>query len=320
MSDPARQKAVLQQVNQFWSMLDDMSQNNPEGYRTFIERQLREGTEYHSPPQPNACLRTSVLGSKEALLYINVCGWKRVPAPPSDTEPVPVCGGRLEMESEGNEQYSVLDVAFSPDVLMKIEKNKQEQEQLYVLTLRFAQQQFGLSLSQHYIVTKDKMKGSLQNMKRRLMLSPQQPNSFNQNSKPDPAPSLLQQIFSLRQAGNEGDTSIQLSVDQEDKQSRSGLIEVISSTDTAQPQQPNHHLSVTADPTGTGKSLQLTVELPGVSSVSQCQLRISQDDILLEVEDLYHLHLQLPETVNEETCTATFNKKKHTLHVKVSVL
>ncbi len=54
-------KAALQQVNQFWSMLDDMSQNNPEEYRTFIERQLREGEEFHSPPQPHACIRTALL-------------------------------------------------------------------------------------------------------------------------------------------------------------------------------------------------------------------------------------------------------------------
>ncbi len=54
-------KAALQQVNQFWSMLDDMSQNNPEEYRTFIERQLRDGAEFHSPPQPHACIRTALL-------------------------------------------------------------------------------------------------------------------------------------------------------------------------------------------------------------------------------------------------------------------
>uniref|UniRef100_A0A672K6J1 PIH1 domain-containing protein 2-like n=1 Tax=Sinocyclocheilus grahami TaxID=75366 RepID=A0A672K6J1_SINGR len=181
-------KAALQQVNQFWSMLDDMSQNNPEEYRTFIERRLREGAEFHSPPQPHACIRTPLLGPKEGILYINMCGWKRVP--------------------------------------------------------------------------------------------------------------------------------------QENKPARSGLIEVISSTesDQSQPQQPKHHLTVCPDGSSSSRSLQLNVELPGVRSVSQCQLSISQGDILLEVEDLYYLHLQFPELVKEETCTARFNKKKQILNVTVAVL
>uniref|UniRef100_A0A673JKT6 PIH1 domain-containing protein 2-like n=1 Tax=Sinocyclocheilus rhinocerous TaxID=307959 RepID=A0A673JKT6_9TELE len=190
-------KAALQQVNQFWSMLDDMSQNNPEEYRTFIERQLREGAEFHSPPQPHACIRTALLGSKEGILYINMCGWKRVPAPTSYSDPVP----------------------------------------------------------------------------------------------------------------------------QEKKPARSGLIEVISSTesDQSQPQQPKHRLTVCPDGSGSSRSLQLSVELSGVRSVSQCRLSISRDDILLEVEDLYYLHLQFPELVKEDTCTATFNKKKQTLNVTVTV-
>lgn len=61
MEMPVCDKAALQQVNQFWSMLDDMSANNPEEYRNFIERQLREGAELCLPPQPHACIRTDIL-------------------------------------------------------------------------------------------------------------------------------------------------------------------------------------------------------------------------------------------------------------------
>lgn len=74
------------------------------------------------------------------------------------------------------------------------------------------------------------------------------------------------------------DSSIQLSMEQEKKPARSGLIEVISSTesDQSQPQQPRHHLTVCPDSSGSTRSLKLSVELPGVRSVSQCQLSISQ--------------------------------------------
>lgn len=45
-----------------------------------------------------------------------------------------------------------------------------------------------------------------------------------------------------------------------------------------------------------------------------------QDDVLLEVEDLYYLLLKLPETVDEDTASAVFNKKKQRLTLTVDVL
>ncbi|KAF4104026.1 PIH1 domain-containing protein 2 [Onychostoma macrolepis] len=315
-------KAALQQVNQFWSMLDDMSQNNPEEYRTFIERQLREGAEIHSPPHPHACIRTALLVPKEGILYINMCSWKRVPAPTSYSDPVPVCGGRLETVTEEKEQYSVVDVAFNPEVLQMAEKDKDEKEKLHLLALNFIQQQHNLNLSQHYKLTKDQIKGRIQDMKLRL-IAPQTCKSSAKSPQCEPAPSLLQQISSLRLAESNEDSTIQLNIEQENKPARSGLIEVISSTESEHSQsqqQPKHHLTVCPDGSGSSRSLQLSVELPGVRSVSQCQLSISQGDILLEVEDLYYLHLHFPELVKEETCTATFHKKKQILNVTVSVL
>lgn len=91
------------------------------------------------------------------------------------------------------------------------------------------------------------------------------------------APSLLQQISSLRSAESKEDSSIQLST-KEKKPARPGLIEVISSTESGQPEpkQPRHHLTVCPEGNNSGRSLKLNVELPGVQSVSQCQLSISQ--------------------------------------------
>lgn len=45
-----------------------------------------------------------------------------------------------------------------------------------------------------------------------------------------------------------------------------------------------------------------------------------QDDVLLEVEDLYYLLLKLPESVNEDTAAAVFNKKKQRLTLTVCIL
>ncbi|KAG7322108.1 hypothetical protein KOW79_014966 [Hemibagrus wyckioides] len=312
----ARPNTALNHVNQFWSMLDDMVQSNPDEYKTFIERQMRNSAEYFSPPEPNSCLRTSVQ-PHDGTLYVNVCGWKRVPEPASPTDPVPVCGGKLETISEREENYRIVEVAFNPEVLNRAEKNPDEKEQIRLLALNFIQKHYKLSLSQHFTIMQAKLKGTVQDMKHRLM-SLRQTRTLNQNNpETKPAESLLQQICSLRMGEIKEESSIQLNLGQEDKDKvRGGLIEVISSTEFVQPQQPKHQMMVCS----VSRKIKLRVELPGISSVSQCQLSISQDDILLEVEKMYFLHLRFPERVKEETCHATFNKKKHILTVMAAVL
>lgn len=47
----------------------------------------------------NLCLIT-FQGPKEDVLYINICGWKRIPASTSYSDPVPVFGGRMEKVTE----------------------------------------------------------------------------------------------------------------------------------------------------------------------------------------------------------------------------
>lgn len=53
----------MKQVEQFWSMLDDLSQNDPAAYRGFIQRQMKEGAEFSSPPELDSCLCTEMLVS-----------------------------------------------------------------------------------------------------------------------------------------------------------------------------------------------------------------------------------------------------------------
>ncbi|XP_076147234.1 PIH1 domain-containing protein 2 [Alosa pseudoharengus] len=333
MEIPGAHNPVLQQVNQLWSILDDMSLDSPESYRTFIEKQLRDGADFYSPPQPDSCIQVAILGPKRGVLYINVCSWKRVPVPSSTEHPVPVCGGRLDTHTEGKEQYSVLDVAFSPDVVVRAHGDPREMEQLHLLAVSFAQQQHGLSLAQGYTTLTTACKGSTQGVKDRLV-SPRQPQQpVPPPAQPSPAPSLLQQISSLRGDGGvalEGTDDppagrVTLDLGGGGQPARPGLIQVISSSESPLLRRPVHRLTLHSGTAATGdqgrpSSLELTIELPGVRSARECQLSISQDDVLLEVEDMYHLHLNLPKTVNEETATGAFNVRTHTLTLSVSVL
>uniref|UniRef100_A0A8C5E449 PIH1D1/2/3 CS-like domain-containing protein n=1 Tax=Gouania willdenowi TaxID=441366 RepID=A0A8C5E449_GOUWI len=185
---------LLQQVSHFWSMLDDLCEKQPEVYRSFIEKQMKNGEELRKAPELHSSVRADMLEPNKGFLYVNICTWKRVPAAESRDKPLPMC----------------------------------------------------------------------EHMKK-------------------------------------------------------NLIQVISST-CAEPQQPQYQLEVKPDINGAPCSLCLTVELPKVCSMSECQLSVSKSDILLEVEEVYHLLLEFPKTINEDTASAIFKKKERKLIVTADIL
>uniref|UniRef100_A0A665TS17 PIH1 domain containing 2 n=1 Tax=Echeneis naucrates TaxID=173247 RepID=A0A665TS17_ECHNA len=200
MSSRCGTQEVLQQVNQIWSMLDDLSENDPEAYSSFIRKQMEGQAEVMSPPQLHSCLRTDTLEQNKGLLYINICSWKCVPAPKDPSKPLPIYPGELETCTS------------------------------------------------------------------------------------------------------------------EDQEHKKDLIQVISTT-LAQPMKPEYQLQVKIDAAGVPHSVELTVELPKVSSYTLPKT----DDVLLEVEDIYFLLVEFPKPVKEDTASAVFNKKKRRLTLKVDV-
>lgn len=54
---------VLQQVNQLWSMLDNLCENDPKAYSRFIHRQVDEAVAANAPPQLYSCISTWLLVS-----------------------------------------------------------------------------------------------------------------------------------------------------------------------------------------------------------------------------------------------------------------
>ncbi|XP_071351932.1 PIH1 domain-containing protein 2 [Trachinotus anak] len=315
MSSTGGADGVLQQVNQFWSMLDDLSQNDPASYRRLIQKQMEEGAEFMAPPELDSRICAEILEPNKGLLYINICSWKRVPAPQDPGKPLPLYAGKLETDTnESQGFYTVLDVALNPAVL---EESKKEKTEVYMLALNFAQQQLGLRLSQQYTVVSCSPKSSLDDFQRRLGFQQWSKTSKQPDTASETPAALLQQISSL--CSEEQDIELEAQIISRPVEHKKDLIQVISST-FVQPQKPEYQLQVKIDTAGVPRSVELTVELPKVCSVSECQLRISKDDVLLEVEDVYFLLLEFPKTVNEDTASAIFNKKKRRLELKVDVL
>ncbi|XP_068173780.1 PIH1 domain-containing protein 2 [Antennarius striatus] len=304
---------VLKQVSHLWSVLDSLSENDPEAYGRFIENQMKAGVEFSAPPELHSCLRTQIEGPNKGSSYINICSWKRVPAPEDPNRPLPMCAGKLETDTN-EDWYTVSDVAVNPAVLQEHE----DKTEVYMLALSFAQKHFGIRLSQQYTVVSCSPKSSPDDLYRRLGFQ-QWANASKQPDTASQTPgTLLQKISSLRLETQNEDTKAQI-ICRPAEHKKTDLIQVISTTST-EPQKPEYQLEMKTDASGVLRCLELTVELPKICSVSDCQLRISKDDILLEVEDVYYLLLEFPKTVNEDTASAIFNKKKRRLTLRVDVL
>ncbi|KAM4652533.1 PIH1 domain-containing protein 2 [Discoglossus pictus] len=322
MESRMTQNELLAQVNQFWSILDDMAESNPESYNKFMEKHMKEGKEFMAPPEPHLCLQTKILDPEEKVLFINICMWQRVPAPQSERHPVPLSAGRLDNVSEG----AVMDIAYNPDVLKKAEQDPVETDQLIRLAMKYIEQQHKVTLCHSYHITPFKLKGNIQRMKDSLQGIQKPPAMKKQETKPAMNSSLLDQLKNIAVNGEEKEEvspTIRLNKTDGQKPARPCLIEEISSCESQEEdpaRHPPHELSVTRNNAGRPEILTLKAELKGVCSVSECDLSVSKDDLMLEVPGRYRLHLNLPEAVNEETVKAKFNKANSVLIVFMSVL
>ncbi|XP_054448376.1 PIH1 domain-containing protein 2 [Pteronotus mesoamericanus] len=310
-------KGLLTQVNQLWNLLDDLAESNPESYKKFIQQQLKEGKQLCAVPEPRLCLQTRILKPKEKILFINLCQWKRIPAPQSATHPVPLSVGRPEDVSETSDIYTVIDVAYNPDVLQAAEKDQVKKDQLIRMAMKCIEEQFQFTLSHFYHITKFKIKGSIQKMKQNLMRIQTDPTDLRQNMRKE---LTLEQIRSSTVSNPDHIPQLLLPKDQVSDKKRC-LIEEISSTEIqVEMETPAYELKIVADQNEKPLKIELKVELPGINSVSVCDLSVSQDDLLIEVSEKYKLHLNLPESVDTEMTTAKFIKEKATLIVTMPLV
>ncbi|XP_067421568.1 PIH1 domain-containing protein 2 isoform X2 [Emydura macquarii macquarii] len=241
--------------------------------------------------------------------------WKRVPAPKSPTDPIPLSAGPLEEMSDKAELYSVIDIAYNPTVLQRREENQAEMDHLIHLTFKYVEEHYHLSLSHSYHIATFTLKGSLKRMKQSLRGGPPPAPLFNRNTRNE---LTLDQI--RHSLGEKDSSNAMLLLNKDVTQSKVHLIEEIASMDL--PEEfitPAYEMTITKDANRKPLNIELKVELPKVSSVSECELSISRDDVIVEVPEKYRLQLDLPELVDEEATTATFNKGKGVLLITMPI-
>ncbi|XP_007934738.2 PIH1 domain-containing protein 2 [Orycteropus afer afer] len=310
-------KGLLTQVTQFWNLLDDLAESDPERYENFIQQQLKEGKQLFATPEPQFCLQTRILKPREKTLFINVCQWKRIPAPQSATHPVPIRVGRPEDISETSGVYTVIDVAYHSDVLQAAEKDQVKKDQLIRMTMTCIEERLQFTLSHSYHIAKLKIKGSIQKMKQNLMGIQ---NDFTDLKEKVKKELTLEQI--RNSTVSSPDHFPLLTLPNGQSSDKAGcLIEEICSTETqVEMKTPTYELKTVKDQNEKPLIIELTVELPGIHSVSLCDLSVSEDDLLIEASEKYRLHLNLPESIDTQMTTAKFFKEKATLIITMPLL
>ncbi|XP_076969041.1 PIH1 domain-containing protein 2 [Tamandua tetradactyla] len=313
----ASSKGLFTQITQFWNLLDDLAESDPERYDKFIKWQLKEGKQFCAAPEPQLCLQTKILKPREKILFINLCQWKRIPAPQSNTHPVPLSIGRPEDMSETSDVFTVIDVAYNPDVLQAAEKDQKKRDQLIQMAMKCIEERLQITLSHIYHITKFRIKGSIQRMKQNLM--------GIQTDFPDLRQKMRKEI-GLEQIGNSTmsnpDHFPQLLLTKDQVSDKTGcLIQEISSTEIQKEMKiPTYELKIVKDQNEKPLKIELKVELPGIDSISLCDLSVSEDDLLIEDSEKYRLHLNLPELVNTEMTTAKFIKENATLIITMPLV
>ncbi|KFZ47083.1 PIH1 domain-containing protein 2, partial [Antrostomus carolinensis] len=229
---------------------------------------------------------------------------------------IPVSAGPLEEVSGEGDLYSIIDIAYNPAVLQRGEENPEKMEHLIHLTLKFVEERCNLVLSYLYTIESFKLKGSLEMMQQRLKGRQMPTPQLSQNAKKE---LTLDQLLHSVEAEDCSNAPVVLK-EESITQSKVHLIEEMTSTEMPEkPSTPVYEMITVKDGNKKPLKIELKIELPKVSSVSECDLRISKDDLMIEVPEKYILQLDLPELVDEETTTAVFNKAKRVLFITVLV-
>ncbi|KAH8850365.1 PIH1 domain-containing protein 2 [Schistosoma japonicum] len=91
---------LLDDANQVWKMLDEMSEKNPEGYRKFINEQMESFCRTLSQPLVRFVVKLTQKSNKQPLL-VNFCEWSIIPEPKSSDSPISVkCGDLFKINED----------------------------------------------------------------------------------------------------------------------------------------------------------------------------------------------------------------------------
>ena len=301
----------MKQVQQFWNMLDEMSCTNPQAYKQFIDKQLKEGLEASKKEQLifKMTVKTALKNPLSMSIYVNIFEWGKVPTPKSDQDSVPLCSGVLK--NLPNKTGKMISIAFNPQLFTKhlTDPNSHLKNTIIQLALDCIEKENNVVICRDYTLHNE-CGGSKEEAIESIM------ERFHKKKPTQPASDLFEDILNnakLKESSTQEDelTENNLVIETKQKKKKSKIIiEEIQNMETSEIKTPVHQLHTLA-----GDQLGMRVWLPGVQCVDVCALEVSEEDILLEADNQYFFHFELPARVRCENVMATFNPDTQCLSI-----
>lgn len=205
--------------------------------------------------------------------------------------------GPIQEITVDDTSHSVVDVIFNTKVLKDIEHKKDQRNLLVHLALDYLEEVKQIKVSRKYKTLKTKYKGNSSNLTKYL-----KPGAFGDHTRnggltpsynkgpAETKDTLLAQLSSIAINDNEDKDMEGISLfDKNTKQTKKGLIEELTSEVTVSQitEVPKYDMVVSKENGKSKNQIVVTVQLPKVSSVSECELDVSEVCIKSSLEECY---------------------------------
>lgn len=255
-------------------------------------------------------------------LYINFFGWKKVPAPESDDQPIPVYGVPIEYEAD----VAIANLAFNPQVLSDYGKHSKKPEEtslLINLAFNYIEDQNTDSLinkSEYQVLKNIDFKGDVSKWIKKLTSDKQTGKDPGQMSDLELAreaigsnlpDSIINKVMNI-ELGESKATNQPKSTNEASKKPL--IIEI-----------PSYEEKLVPGKTDTDQAyLEVRINLPRINSITECELNVDSSVLILNaIKELYsELKIDLGRYENDhivdiDNLEAKFVKKTSTLRIKI---
>ncbi|CAK8678261.1 PIH1 domain-containing protein 2-like [Clavelina lepadiformis] len=327
------QREMQDQAKYIWDRLDDLSATDPTAYKKFIDKQMKEREMFMSAPEPKICFisKPETEGTNFDI-FVNVCGWKRIPYPSDDTEPLKFMAGfkRNYKGSKNCKQHMTIPVAANDKVLDELLKSSIDKHELVLLIIEFIHFHLKIKLSKNYRPCKELFKGDLPANPRALFIkNPQSEfsdedirNLVETGKTPEDilsSPETLLEKLSTKDtapSNQKENDFVKNFMDNKGETNHKKLIEEVERT----METPDYSLVELEENDDLCHRFVLKIKLPLIQKTSDCNLTISKNEIDLKVPEKYLLKLPLPKDIDDYSSKAQFSKKSSCLTLTMPIL
>ncbi|CAF0856158.1 unnamed protein product [Adineta ricciae] len=276
---------MMDKAKRVWDMLDELASSDPTAYKSYIQKTLKEGKEWMTPPTPCFAVR-SVLYNKPnfEIFYLNVFTWNRLPAPNKTDEAIKMYPITPTETSFDNESCVIFNVAVHPNTM-----ETAPQEHLIQSILNLVISEYKLHVDhEQYCFLQEKTAGNLKEIQRQFLKPVSKTDQNDDNNveafaDKDLSPSLIKQLSSITLTNQPSSSNQQESHQPKKSVKPPVLIEELWTTPV-----------FTEEISTNNKSLIIRVSLPDCESVVDCDVLFLPEEETIQVEcSKLHMRLKL---------------------------